>query len=103
MTATCIITFENPSRAYYAGQLVRGTVNLTLASEMKKVRGVYVKIIGRAYAYWTEYCNINHNQNRNPAASQNQSSGHHVSYNGEEVYLDEKTYFVGGRSGEYDF
>lgn len=97
MPTTCVISFENPNRVYYAGQMVRGTVALTLTKE-KKVRGVYVRIYGRAYAYWTEYCSIDHNRNRNRDNNRVGSSGHHVSYTGEEVYLDEKTYFVGGRN-----
>lgn len=95
MPTTCVIAFENPSRVYYAGQLLRGTVNLTLTKE-KKVRGVYVRIHGRAYAYWTEHCSIDHNRNRNSDNNRTRSSGHHVSYTGEEVYLDERQYFVGG-------
>lgn len=102
MPVTCVIAFENPSRAYYAGQLVRGTVHLTLTSE-EKVRGVYVQINGRAYAYWTEHCSMNHNQNRSQDRNQGSSTGHHVSYSGEEVYLDERTYFVGGRHSSNNF
>lgn len=94
MPTTCIIAFENPTRAYYAGQLVRGTVNLTLTKE-KKVRGVFVRLYGRAYAYWTEYCSVDHNRHRHRDQNHRGSSGHHVSYTGEEVYLDERTYFVG--------
>lgn len=95
MPTTCVIAFENPSRVYYAGQLLRGTVNLTLTKE-KKVRGVYVRIYGRAYAYWSEHCSIDHNRNRSRDNNRVGSSGHHVSYTGEEVYLDERQYFVGG-------
>ena len=97
MPTTCEIIFENSQQVFYAGQLLRGTVNLTLTKE-KKVRGVYVQIFGRAYAYWTEYCNIDHNRNRNNN-NNTSSSGHHVSYSGSEDYLDEKTYVVGGSSG----
>lgn len=97
MPTTCEIDFENPEKVFYAGQLLRGTVRLTLTKE-KKVRGVYVKIFGRAYAYWTEYCTIDHDRNRN-RNSNSSSSGHYVSFSGDEDYLDEKTYFVGGSSG----
>lgn len=97
MPTTCVIEFENPSRVYFAGQLLRGTVDLTLTS-VKKVRGVYVRIYGRAYAYWTEYCTTDHNRHQRRDGNRSGSSGHHVSYSGEEVYLDEKTYFVGGNS-----
>lgn len=59
MPTTCVIAFENPDRVYYAGQLLRGTVNLTLTNE-RKVRCVYVRIYGRAYAYWIEYGGMCH-------------------------------------------
>lgn len=98
MPTTCDITFSNPNRVYNAGELLSGNVRLTLTKE-KKVRGVYIKIFGRAYAYWTEHCSIDHNRNQNREPGHH-SSGHHVSYTGEEDYLDEKTYFVGGNSGE---
>lgn len=96
MPTTCDIIFENPERVFYAGQLLRGNVRLKLTKE-HKVRGVYIQIFGRAYAYWTEYCHTDHNRHRNNSTNRS-SSGHHVSYTGEEDYLDEKTYFVGGRN-----
>lgn len=93
MPTTCDISFDNPEKVYYAGQMLRGTVRLTLTKE-HKVRGVYVRIFGRAYAYWTEHCSSNHNSHRSDG--NRRSGGHSVSYTGEEDYLDEKTYFVGG-------
>lgn len=101
MPTTCEISFEKPERVFYAGQLLSGTVRLTLTKE-KKVRGVYVHIFGRAYAYWTKYCNVNHDRNSSNNNSSS-NSGHHVSYTGSEDYLDEKTYFVGSSSGNCDF
>lgn len=93
MPTTCVIAFENPNRVYYAGQLLRGTVNLTLI-EVEKVRSVYVRIYGRAYAHWKEYCSIDHSRDRNRDKNKIGSSGHHVSYSGEKIYLDEKLYLV---------
>lgn len=81
MPTTCVISFDNPDGVYYAGQLLNGTVELTLTKE-KKVRGVFVKIYGRAYAYWTEYCNIDHNPRRDENGNQTSSSGHYVAYTG---------------------
>lgn len=95
MPTTCDIEFESPDGVYYAGQLLRGTVRLTLTKE-KQVRGVFVRIFGRAYAYWTEYCSVDHNPRRNSDGTTTSGSGHHVSYTGEQDYLNEKTYFVGG-------
>lgn len=91
MPTTCVIGFENPAKVFYAGQLLRGTVCLTLTNE-KKIRGIYVQIFGRAYAYWKKYHSNDYNQN-----------GHHVSYTGNEEYLNEKIYFVGGSSGNVNF
>lgn len=95
MSTYCEIEFENPEKVFYAGELLRGSVRLTL-TEQQTVRGVYVEIFGRAYAYWTEYCSEDHAHDRN-------RSGHHVSYSGAENYLDEKIYFVGDRRGNFLF
>lgn len=79
MPTTCDIDFENnPLKVIYAGQQLRGTVQLTLTEE-KKVRGVYIQIRGEAYAHWTK--------------KRGKRTKH---YTGEEEYLNEKTYFVGG-------
>lgn len=94
MPTTCVISFENPNRVYYAGQLLSGTVNLTVIDE-EKLRGVYVRIYGRAYAQWKQYCGTDHNRDRNRDRNQIGSGGHHVTYTGEKVYLDEKLYLVG--------
>lgn len=54
MPTTCKIEFENnPSQVVYSGQLLRGTVHLTLTSA-KNIRGAYIKINGSAYAHWSE-------------------------------------------------
>ncbi|KAG4069557.1 hypothetical protein HA402_006923 [Bradysia odoriphaga] len=80
---TCDISFDNnPSRVFYGGQLLSGRVVLKLFKE-KTVRGIYVKIIGRAYCKWTT------------GSKDNKKT--HI---GEEYYLNNKTFFVGGESGE---
>lgn len=82
MAIECFIDFENnPSKVVYTGQLLRGNVQLKL-TEPKNVRGVYIKIKGKAYAHWTEG-----------------SGDNRKSYTGEEEYINERTYFVGGNSG----
>lgn len=82
MPTTCDIEFENnPQKVVYAGQLLRGTVRLTLTEE-KNVRGIYIRIYGKAYAHWS----------RGSGKSRR-------TYTGEEHYLNETTYFVGGRDG----
>lgn len=81
MPTTCSITFDNPEGVFYAGQMLNGTVALTLTKE-KKVRGVFVKIFGRAYAYWTEHCSVDHNPTRDSKGNLRSSGGHTVSYVG---------------------
>lgn len=98
MPTTCEITFENTRRVFFAGQLVRGSVRLTLTSE-EKVRGVYIHIFGKAYARWDDLCYIDHNYHgyhRNRSRENRENKCNWVTYEGNEVYLDEKTYFVGG-------
>lgn len=48
----------------------------------KKVRGVFVKIHGKAYAHWTEHCSTDHNPTRDANGNLVHSSGHWVSYVG---------------------
>lgn len=82
MPTSCEIEFENnPMKVIYAGQLLRGTVQLSLTEE-KTVRGVYIRIHGKAYTHWTTG-----------------SGDNRKTYTGSEDYLDERTYFVGGSSG----
>ncbi|KAJ6650030.1 hypothetical protein Bhyg_05273, partial [Pseudolycoriella hygida] len=71
---------NNPTRVFYGGQLLSGRVVLKLFKE-KTVRGIYVKIIGRAYCRWT--------------TGTKNSKKTHI---GEEYYLNNKTFFVGGES-----
>lgn len=106
MSINCEILFDNPDRVFYAGQLLSGTVRLTLTKQYK-VRGVYIQIFGKAYAHWTEYCSIDHSDNYSRNNEQHRTTtGHSVSYTGEQLYLDEKSYFVGGpnaRNVSYTF
>lgn len=84
MPTTCLINFENPDGVYFAGELLRGTAILTL-TKAKKVRGIYVRIFGRAYAHWTRYCSIDHNPGRDENGKLVRRGGHRVSYTGSEV------------------
>lgn len=82
MPTTCEIEFENnPSKVIYAGQLLRGTVKLQVTS-VKPVRGVYIRLCGRAYSNWTEGYGKNEED-----------------YTDEEEILNEKSYLVGGETG----
>lgn len=83
MAITCDIDFENnPNKIFYAGQLLRGTVRLRL-NDRKNVRGVHIRIDGKAYCRWTR----------------NGGRRHRV-YIGNELYLNETKYLVGGDEGK---
>lgn len=78
----CAIEFENnPDKVYYSGQLICGNVQLSL-NEKKDVRGVFLKIVGRAYVRWTE----GYGQ-------------HRTTYKGKEPFLDKQIYLIGGSDG----
>lgn len=81
MSTNCYIDFENSElNAFYAGQMLQGTVRLHLMKR-KTVRGVYIHIKGNAFAKWrvgrAKYCAF-----------------------GMENYLNEKMYLIGGANGE---
>lgn len=87
MPTTCVINFEHPDSVYFAGDMLRGTAILSLTKK-KKVRGVYVRIYGRAYAHWTKHCSIDHNPRRDENGKTIRMGGHRVSYAGSEVCFD---------------
>lgn len=75
MPTTCKIEIENnPAKIIYAGQLLKGTVELDFTVR-KIVRSVYVRVLGLARVYWKEA--------RKPCQ-------------GNEEYLNDVTFFVGG-------
>lgn len=76
---SCAITFDNSFKVYSAGKLLRGNVHFALQEE-KKVRGVYIRIVGQAYAA---------------------TGNTRYNYRAHEVYLDTKVYLVGGPNGEF--
>lgn len=75
MPTNCKIEFENnPKKIVYAGQLLRGKVQLNF-NVQKTVRSVYIRLHGMAFCTWK--------QGRKPSQ-------------GKEEYLNDITYFVGG-------
>lgn len=83
MPTTCVTEFENnPLKVVYSGQILRGTVDLTLTSE-KIVRAVYIKIIGNAQTYWTEG-----------------TGDKRKSYKGSVEYLNDRVYLAGRSDGK---
>lgn len=85
MTTTCVIDFENnPDKVVGSGQLLRGTVTLTL-TENRSVRGIFIKLIGKACVNWSALLSDEY-------ASTKRKN---------EYYLNEKAYLVGSEEGKY--
>lgn len=84
-----MINFEHPDSVYFAGETLRGTAILSLTNK-KKIRGVYVRIYGRAYAHWTKQCSIDHNPRRDENGKMIRMGGHRVSYAGSEVHFNQE-------------
>lgn len=72
---------KNPSNVYYSGQLISGTIQLTL-NEKKKVRDIVAKVIGVAYVRWIEPKGRNDNV-----------------YKGKEIVLDKQIELVHETNG----
>lgn len=55
MSTTCKISFDNnPEKVFYAGQLLKGTVDLHFKSN-KSVRCIYVRVQGFGFVHWKEH------------------------------------------------
>lgn len=90
MPTYCAIYFRNnPKKVFFTGQLLSGTVCLTVTSE-ETVRGVYVEVYGIGYVLWsaTEY--EEHNGKRKSVIK---------SYIGKECHLRERTQCLGDTGG----
>lgn len=82
MSIDICIDFENNKYGvFYAGQMLRGSVRLKLKEE-KKIRCVYIRIYGKAICKWME----------------GSGKSRHTCV-GQELYLNETTYLVGGTEG----
>lgn len=90
MPTTCSINFPgNLEKVFYSGQLLSGTVRLTLTSQ-KEVRGVYVEIYGKSYVHWTETEYEERDGKRESVTR---------SYTSEESFLRERKHFLGNSDG----
>lgn len=103
MPTTCEVLFDNnPYKVAYAGELVRGTVRLTL-TDQKKLNGIYIHISGKAHVQWSE-------DGKNDPQSQDRrdQNGEPVRDNtswctADEDYLNETSYLVGGSNGNVSY
>lgn len=85
MPITCVVEFENnPTKIFYAGQLIRGQVKLTSTDKETKVRGAFIQLYGKGFVSWSEGC------------ARDQKS-----FTDEEYYLNESTYFIGGSGKKF--
>lgn len=89
MPTSCEIRFDHPDKVFYAGQLLRGTVRLTLVKG-QKIRNIFVRIFGKAYAHWQENYSIATSDDGRKIKTQE--------YTGKESYLDETMYLVGHKN-----
>lgn len=53
MPTTCIIELDHPSRVIYSGNVLRGTVHLSLTNS-KVIRSGSIRIVGKGHVSWTE-------------------------------------------------
>lgn len=91
MPTTCDFYFEdNPEKVFAAGELLRCIVSVSLTSP-KNIRGVYLKVDGRAATNWTKSRTVRRNR---------KSRTVHDSYSASQLYIEEKVYFVGGENGK---
>lgn len=93
MSISCEIDFErNPLKVIHSGQQLNGIVRLKFRKK-KKVRGIYIRLYGGAYASWVEfnwpkmqyshiYCN-----------------DYTKTYTVNEEHYNERAYFLGDGSG----
>ena len=48
-----VIDVDNGDKVFYPGTIVSGRVNLQ-TSDKKKLRGIYLTLVGHAYVHWSE-------------------------------------------------
>ena len=85
-----VIEVQNGSKAFYPGEPINGRVILH-CQEQKKLRGIYLTLVGRAYVHWSESHSTGSGQNRRT---------HTVHYSAEEPYFNFRVNLWGGETGE---
>ena len=84
-----VIEVQNGNRAFFPGQTINGRVILH-SREKKKLRGVYLTLVGRAYVHWTE--------KRTTGSGDNERT-ETVHYRAEEPYFNFRVNLWGGGGG----
>lgn len=87
MPTTCVIELEstNQSQIIFSGQVLRGTVHLTLTNE-KTIRGVLITFTGKAYCCWKK----------------TYGKSTRV-FKAEENHLNQQAYLIGSNNGKEAF
>ena len=86
-----VIDVDNGDKVFYPGSIVSGRVNLQ-TSDQKKLRGIYLTLVGRAYVLWTE--------TRTSGSGDDQTTETEI-YQDEEPYFNFKVNLWGGDGGEH--
>ena len=86
-----VIDVDNGDKVFYPGSIVSGRVNLQ-TSDQKKLRGIYLTLVGRAYVHWSETHSSGTGQNRRTTT---------VHYREEEPYFNLRVNLWGGDGGEH--
>ena len=85
-----VIDVDNGDGVFYPGSIISGRVNLQTSDE-KKLRGIYLTLVGRAYVHWSETRSSGTGQNRRTTT---------VHYRDEEPYFNFRVNLWGGDGGE---
>ena len=86
-----VIDVDNGDRVFYPGSIVSGRVNLQTSDE-KKLRGIYLTLVGRALVQWSESRTTGSGDNRTTRT---------VTYRDEEPYFNLRVNLWGGDGGEH--
>ena len=81
-----VIEVQNGNRAFFPGQPINGRVILH-CQEQKKLRGIYLTLVGRAYVHWTE---------RHTSGTGDNQQTTTVHYRAEEPYFNFRVNLWGG-------
>merc|ERR1739838_339628 len=81
------IQLDNPSGVYFGGNVVTGTVSLSLGGDGKKARGVRVELNGESNVHWT----------KRKGSGKNKRTVHIRS---NEIFADKQIYLIGDAHNE---
>ena len=86
-----VIDVDNGDRVFYPGSIVSGRMNLQTSDE-KKLRGIYLTLVGRAFVQWSE---------SHTTGTGDDQTTETVTYRDEEPYFNLRVNLWGGDGGEH--